>query len=125
MQSMMKKIDKMLQGQEKKLEDGLLVMQKVGKKVVTLERQHAQGNKAPQIQYQNKIHGSPPNKNYDNISFDHGRQNGHASTSSENQSKAIVPQNNMVEDQDFCPSYNYSYAYCMCQNPKSYLVSTT
>ena len=39
--------DKRLQGQEKKLEDSFSVMQKMRKKVVTLERQQAQGNMAP------------------------------------------------------------------------------
>ncbi len=30
----------------------------------------------------------------------------------------------MAQDQDFCPSYNYSYAYCMCQKAESYLALT-
>lgn len=56
---MMLNIDKRLQGREKKLEDSFSVMQKVSNKVVTLERQQAQGNKAHQLQYQTPNNGSP------------------------------------------------------------------
>ncbi len=27
----------------------------------------------------------------------------------------------MAQDQDFCPSYNYSYAYCMCQKAEYFM----
>ena len=91
-------------------------------KVVALERQQAQGGKPPQLQYQAQIGGRPPNQW--NSSFDQGRQNSHASASSSNQNKAIVPQNNLAQDQDFCPSCNYSYTYCMCQKAESYMALT-
>ena len=66
--------------------------------MVVLERQHAQGSKAHQLQGQTLNNGRPPNHNHGNNSFDHGRKNGHASTSSANQSRALVPQNNMAQD---------------------------
>ena len=40
----MQNINKKLQGQEKKLEDSFLVIQKMSNKVVTLERKQAQNN---------------------------------------------------------------------------------
>ena len=78
------------------------MIQKMSNKVVALERQQAQGGKPPQLQFQNPNGGRPPN-NWNN-SFDQSRQNSHASASSSNQNRAIVPQNNMAQDQDFCPS---------------------
>lgn len=107
-----KSLDKRLQNQEKKLEDSFSMIQKMSNKVVALERRQAQGGKPPQLQYQVPSSGRPPN--HWNNSFDQSRQNSHASTSISNQNRAIVPQNNMAQDQDFCPSCNYSYAYCMC-----------
>ena len=99
-------------------------MQQVSNQVVTLERHQAQGSKAHQLQYQTLNSGRPPNHNYGNNSFDQSRQNSHASTSNVNQSRAIVPQNNMAQDQNSCPSYNDSYARCMCQKAESYLALT-
>ena len=124
MQSMMLNIDKRLQGWEKKLEDSFSMIQKVSNKVVTLERHQAQGNKAPQLQYQTLNNGRPPNHNYGNKFLDHNRKNSHASTSNVNQSRAIVPQNNMAQDKGFCPSYNYSCSFFMCQKVESYLALT-
>ena len=121
---MMQNLDKRLQGQEKKLEDSFSVMQKVSNKVVTLERQQAQGSKAHQLQCQTLNNGRPPNHNYGNNYFDQNKQNSHASTSNVNQSRALVPKKNMVQDQDFCPSCNYPYAHCMCQKFESYMALT-
>ena len=76
----MQNIDKRLQDQGKKVEDqgkklenSFSVMQKVNNKVVTLERQQAQGSKAHQLQYQTLNSGRPPNHNYGNNSFDQNR----------------------------------------------------
>ena len=32
--------------------------------------------------------------------------------------KTLVPQNNLAQEQDFCPSCNFSYEYCMCYKTK-------
>lgn len=98
------------------------MMQKMSNKVVYLERQQAQGGKPPQLQYQASNCGRPPD--HWNNSFDQNRQNSHASASSSNKNRAIVPRNNMAQDQDFCPSCNYSYAYCLCQKAESYMPLT-
>jgi hypothetical protein len=63
----------------------------------------------------------PPNPNYGGNYFDQNRKNSHASTSDINQSRAIVPQKNMAHGQDFCSSYKYSYARCMCQKDESFM----
>ena len=73
-------------------------------KVVALERQQAQGSRPPQLQYQNQGGGRPSNQW--NSANDQNRQNSHAAASSSNQNRAIVPQNNLAQDQDFCPSCN-------------------
>ena len=99
-------------------------MLKMSNKVVTLERQQAQGGKAHQLQGQALNNGRPPNQNYGNNSFNQNRQNSHASTSNVSQSRAIVPQNNMAQDLDFFPSCNYPYAHCMCQKAESYMAFT-
>lgn len=38
--------------------------------------------------------------------------------------RTLVPQNNLAQDQDFCPS-NYSHGHCMCQKEESHLALTT
>ena len=62
----MQNIDKKLQGQENKLEDSFSVIQKMSNKVVTLERQQAEKNKPPLLQYEGPIHNRPPNINQSN-----------------------------------------------------------
>jgi hypothetical protein len=113
-----------LQDYGKELKENSSVMQKLSNKVVALERQQAQGNKPHQLQYQAPNSGRPPNNNHWNNSFDQNKKNSHASTSNANQNRAIVPQNNMAQDQDFCPSCNYYYAYCMCQEAKYFMALT-
>lgn len=117
-----KSLDKRLKDQERKLEDSVSMMQKMSNKVVALERQQAQGSRPPQLQYQNQGGGRPSNQW--NGANDQNRQNSHAAASSSNQNRAMVPQNNLAQDQDFCPSCNYSYLYCMCQKEESYLALT-
>ena len=70
---MMLNIDNRLQGQDKKLEDSFSMMQKVSNKVVSVERQQAQGSKAHQLQGQILNNGRPPNHNYGNSSFNWNR----------------------------------------------------
>ena len=66
---MMLNIDKILQGQEKKLEDSFFVMQKVRNKMATLERKQSQGNKAPQLQSQTPNNVRLANHNYGDTFF--------------------------------------------------------
>ena len=106
MQSMMQNIDKKLQGHEKKIQDSFLVIQKMSNKVVTLERQQAQNNKSSPLQYQDPIHNRSPNQNQGHVTYNQNRPIGNTPTTNTNLNRALVPQNNLAQDQDFCPSYN-------------------
>lgn len=61
LKALMQDIGQNFQFQDKKLEDSFSVIQKVSNKVETLERQQAQVNKAPQLQYQAPMTSRPPN----------------------------------------------------------------
>ena len=84
-------------------------------KLQTFERQQAQSGRAPQPHYQNPTY-RPPNQNQGYAPHNQNRPDGNISIASANTNlnRALVPQNNLAQDQEFFHSCNYSYGFSMC-----------
>ena len=103
---------------EKRLQDQSSVVQKLGNEIVSLKRQQAQNYRHPPQQIINFPHNrKPPNQGQASVNQGRFSNSSPTTNTNANPQRAIVPQNNLAQEQYYCPSCYYDQ--CVCQKGES------